>query len=317
MQIIPTAQSALAKNPADPDANLILGKYLCFVKNDWDSGLPNLVQGSDPTLQALAQKDLDAQKNAADGMTAANGWWDFSAPAQDGLDAISGKQRAVHWYQQLSPTLTGLKQAMARQRMADYAAAAAVPYHNEVIDLLALVDPKTAIRKGKSWKKTPDGLASWKDHYYILVPYSPPAEYDIYFDFIRDTGSDTVYLVFPLEKGFAAWVFGDQQNTQNGITEGNNGWNVLSGNNIPIQNDTLYHTILKVRKGHITGFLNGELISDLRTDGDGMSTDDDPRMNNQPVFELRTAWASATFNSLKIVEITGQGKVITQPATQP
>ena len=45
------ALAALKDNPRDPDANLVLGKHLCFAKDDWEKGLPMLARGSNAALR--------------------------------------------------------------------------------------------------------------------------------------------------------------------------------------------------------------------------------------------------------------------------
>ena len=43
---IKPAADKLKKDPTDPDANLDVGKYLCFAKGNWEKGLPLLAAGS-------------------------------------------------------------------------------------------------------------------------------------------------------------------------------------------------------------------------------------------------------------------------------
>jgi hypothetical protein len=50
------ALAVLKDKPTDPAANLTAGSYLCFVKGDWDRGVPMLALGSDAKLQAVAAK---------------------------------------------------------------------------------------------------------------------------------------------------------------------------------------------------------------------------------------------------------------------
>ena len=52
------AQATLAKEPDDVDANTIAASYYCFLKNDWEQGLPCLAKGRDAALKALAQQEL-------------------------------------------------------------------------------------------------------------------------------------------------------------------------------------------------------------------------------------------------------------------
>ena len=42
------AELQLARAPDDPDANLVMGKFVAFVKQDFDAGLLMLVKGNDP-----------------------------------------------------------------------------------------------------------------------------------------------------------------------------------------------------------------------------------------------------------------------------
>jgi hypothetical protein len=60
-----TAAEVLAKVPADPAANLTAGRYRCLVLGDWKGGLPLLAKGSDPTLKALAAREIAAPNTAA------------------------------------------------------------------------------------------------------------------------------------------------------------------------------------------------------------------------------------------------------------
>ncbi|HEX3999202.1 MAG TPA: hypothetical protein VHX65_11675, partial [Pirellulales bacterium] len=48
------AQAVLDKNPADAEANLAVGRWRAFYKNDWPTGLPLLAKGSDEKLKSLA-----------------------------------------------------------------------------------------------------------------------------------------------------------------------------------------------------------------------------------------------------------------------
>ena len=52
------ALAALDRNPTHPAANQMVGKYRCFNKGNWITGLPMLALGSDPELKALAIVDL-------------------------------------------------------------------------------------------------------------------------------------------------------------------------------------------------------------------------------------------------------------------
>src|SRR5262245_17696113 len=44
--------------PLDAETCLKLGKLICFLKGDWQRGLPLLARGSDERLRELAHQDL-------------------------------------------------------------------------------------------------------------------------------------------------------------------------------------------------------------------------------------------------------------------
>jgi hypothetical protein len=114
---IKQSRETLTGTPDDPKANKAVGWYRCCFKEDWVGGLPLLAKGSDPTLRALAGKELtnptdaDIQKELADG-------WSQQA------DKLSGpvmpgalRRRAFFWYREALPQLTGAKQTDADKRM--------------------------------------------------------------------------------------------------------------------------------------------------------------------------------------------------------
>src|SRR4029079_14802973 len=51
------AKETLLKNPQDPEANLLLGQYLCFQRGEWSSGLGHLAKGGDAALRDAAARD--------------------------------------------------------------------------------------------------------------------------------------------------------------------------------------------------------------------------------------------------------------------
>ena len=69
--------------PTDPEANLIVGRYKCFVKGDWDTGLLMLALGTDPALATLAVKELEGAKSPDEQVKLGDSWWAL-ADKQDG-----------------------------------------------------------------------------------------------------------------------------------------------------------------------------------------------------------------------------------------
>jgi len=112
------AAAALAAKPTDPAANLEIGKYRCFIKADWQGGLPMIVLGTDAGLKKLAQQDLAGPTIAEDMIRLGDGWWDVAeklvGPAKEGC-----QKRAAKWYQDALPVLPeGLTKTRIEKRLA-------------------------------------------------------------------------------------------------------------------------------------------------------------------------------------------------------
>jgi WD40 repeat protein len=106
----------LAKDPKDPEANLILGKFCVLVKGDWSRGLPLLIQGSDSRWKEVAQKDLAKPVGLDRHVEVGDGWWDLAETATESAKKrLQG--RAYSWYKRAQPKLTGLIKTRVDQRL--------------------------------------------------------------------------------------------------------------------------------------------------------------------------------------------------------
>jgi hypothetical protein len=101
----------------DPDANQIVGKYLCFIKGDWKTGLPYMAKCGDELLKTLATRDVSNPSDADAQVYLADGWWELA----ETLNPAAKRHvmlRAASWYDNASTKLTGLTQTKAKQRIA-------------------------------------------------------------------------------------------------------------------------------------------------------------------------------------------------------
>ncbi len=120
------AREALNDDPADAASHLVLGEYLCFVKRDWENGLPHLAAGSDTDLKKLAENDIANPTSAKDQTALADAWWEFAEnERRDKAAKIAQWARAVFWYEQALPSLAGLHQEKVQQRLDEFAATGA------------------------------------------------------------------------------------------------------------------------------------------------------------------------------------------------
>ena len=100
------ALSVLENKPTDPAANLAAGQHLCFVKGNWERGVPMLALGSDAALKAVAIKDLRGANSADEQAAIGDGWWDVAETKQGG-ERDTLRLRAGFWYRQAESKLAG------------------------------------------------------------------------------------------------------------------------------------------------------------------------------------------------------------------
>ncbi|HEX4000044.1 MAG TPA: NPCBM/NEW2 domain-containing protein [Pirellulales bacterium] len=122
------AKQKLAAHPDDADANLIVGRFLCFQKGDWKAGLPFLSHGSDVALKKLAGMEAaapdappDSPTGAADRAKLGDAWWNAAEKIGDNKSpfVIAMFARAKYWYHEALPGLSGLDLKKAEKRSSE------------------------------------------------------------------------------------------------------------------------------------------------------------------------------------------------------
>jgi hypothetical protein len=117
------ALEALVRDPNDAEANLLVGRYRCFTKADWDDGLVLLALGNDEDLRALAEAELAAPIEADQQVAIADGWWEWAENLPKTDESLRDRIRdhAREWYEAALPDLTGLTRAKVESRLSDSA----------------------------------------------------------------------------------------------------------------------------------------------------------------------------------------------------
>lgn len=111
------AMQKLGSDSNDAEAYLIVGRFRCLMKGDWEGGLPLLARGSDPAQSALAKAELVNSSKPEEQIQLADGWWNQS----DGTVGVAQRQLRAHaakWYAEAAPRLSGLAKAKAEKRLA-------------------------------------------------------------------------------------------------------------------------------------------------------------------------------------------------------
>jgi len=114
-----TSETALAQSPDDPQANLTVGRWYCFVQENWERGLPLLAKGGDAQLRTAAQRDLAAATPSPTAMVQlGHQWWEVAN--REGAATQPGAfRRAAFWYlQALKNPLSGKLREVAELRVA-------------------------------------------------------------------------------------------------------------------------------------------------------------------------------------------------------
>ena len=87
----------LEADPDDPVAAEAVGRFRCFVQEDWEKGLPLLEKSGDVTLKQLALQDLAEPRAAIEQTALADAWWAFSTTQPSAVRDVI-RRRAGRWY---------------------------------------------------------------------------------------------------------------------------------------------------------------------------------------------------------------------------
>jgi hypothetical protein len=158
-QKVQPALSKLQTAATDPEANALVGKYECFFKNDWESGLLMLSLGSDENLKSLAAAELADQPDAT---KLGHAWWEYSQTTQ-GPPKTAARLRAATWYRQALPQLSGLSQQLVKTRLAEIGVEAASPALSTPSQLRERFAPDAVQIEGRFLKIFDKRGITWED----------------------------------------------------------------------------------------------------------------------------------------------------------
>ncbi len=103
---VQAALKTLAEKPEDPAANLAVGLYRCFARDEWALGLPLVAKGSDAAAAAAAKKDVENPIDPAEQASTADRWKD-AAGKRSGTLRARFETRALYWYEKAVDGLAG------------------------------------------------------------------------------------------------------------------------------------------------------------------------------------------------------------------
>lgn len=104
------------KDPKNPEANLIIGKYNAFVLGDYKLGMIHLSNSTDKTLKSLGEHETDPEyTDSPEKQVSMADEWVNAAKKSPSLFRIF-YDRASYWYSQAWPRLEGVWKDKLRER---------------------------------------------------------------------------------------------------------------------------------------------------------------------------------------------------------
>ncbi len=305
------SEKVLEGNPEDPEANLVTGKYLCFVREAWDSGLPRLAKGSDGGLAALAQASLMNPAEAAEQSVLANQWWEI-ADSLDGIEGDGARAYAGHWYQKAVGRLSGLSKSLAEKRIAEITSSPTAKQGRQQVNLIELINLNQDVLHGV-WKIDKAGLHCTRGG---LVPkvrfaFEPPEEYDVSFVFSQPAFRNGLGVILPNRHGgvFCAYLLEDRGVGYGFSVNGQFGKRSPANREYPgaAQPNKKYRALVQVRKNSVKLLVNAKLLASYEGDFSLLKSVSWHDLKDGHQFAVFCD-DPTTFESMELLEISGPGK---------
>ena len=185
---------------------------------------------------------------------------------------------------------------------------------HKTVDLLTLVDLSKDVIRGNWWKFGDGSVACEPSNAALLeIPYSPPHEYDYRIVFVVSSLANQPVALACCGGGTQfSFVIGGWGNTISGFSMINGrGANINPTGvraNHWIVSGQRHVSVVKVRKDGVEGWFDGVLVASHKTDWADMSPGYD-RLRRPDSIGLCVS-TGACIESAKIIEITGEGKVL-------
>jgi hypothetical protein len=300
----------LAKSPDDPAANLEMGKFLCFVKDNWDLGLRFAAKGSDPILKGLAEREMALPQPPAERVAIADVWFDLADKEKSPLRKSRMNSHAAALYAGALSDTTGLVRAKIEKRLAEIRSETSSSKGSLTtggpsapIDLLKLVDPKKDAFVG-NWDRDGDKIKVIKGSYSRLeIPYEPPEEYDLKVVFQGGNFTEAVALLSKGGKGFGV---GLKPGQGHGAIYNSAGNVKLDG--LALAPNTPHTLFVQVRSSSLKLQLDGKDIQEWKFDLNTLGPNPGWAPKNPQMLGIGATGDPMVFQSMTVVEISGRGK---------
>lgn len=212
------------KKGEDVEGQLALGKFKCFLKDDFPGGLPHLEKGSDVLLKDLARLELSGPKDGPGLVALGDLWTDAAKKVDGGKYARRMQGRALSCYEEAWGKLTGLARAEFDKKLNER------EERQGTVNLFRCFDPEKDARPLRENPATP---YAWKFQDGVLIvptlagmatldiPYQLPPDYDleIALEFVGNRGSDLFYVFLPSSDSRCVAFQGGAEQGQHRVAE--------------------------------------------------------------------------------------------------
>jgi len=110
------ARDKLASNPDDAASNLAWGRFVCFYKQDWETGFKLLANANDKVWAPLAQRELKPPETANDWLQLGDDWLQAGVKEKEPIKLLAGERADRAWQQALA-TATPLHKKELEQKV--------------------------------------------------------------------------------------------------------------------------------------------------------------------------------------------------------
>jgi predicted Ser/Thr protein kinase len=195
------------------------------------------------------------------------------------------------------------------------------PAWARAVNLIPLIDLDKDGFKG-DWKiehgafvtsgTCPKGI---RGHALLEIPYQPPAEYDFRVVFTPLSGNTDVSQVLTRNGRSCGLFIGALFNKAIGFSlvndeHVNSRQNPSCVNFDGLRNNQKYISVVSVRNDGVKAYLNGKLVTQLRTPPDVVSPYPYCRLRDDSLLGVGAYLRTVAFHGMEVLEITGKGRVV-------
>jgi hypothetical protein len=303
-----TRVKTMLEKPGSGDEEAV-GRYLCFVKGDWEAGIPHLVAGAKAPLKAVIERDVLNPVDADKQVEMAEAWADVALKEKSAWRRSRIQLRVRFWLEKAQPNATGVLKLKIDKKLGELEEA-----EPGTINLLRLVDAKIDA-VGGVWTLDNGVLLSGTEEWARLqLPYTPPDEYDFTVVVERREGSDS--LGFGMAQGkttFGVWV--DGHPARGGMT----GLDRLDGalmedNPVSVKGKFLTNNkpstiVIAVRKSGVSVSVDGKVVLNWQGSYNRLTPSPVWRPRDPKAPLLVGSYGSRySFTKIQLTPVSGQGK---------